>query len=183
MEFLNDLLQNQALMSILKVVARIIIIIVLARVITKVGNKVIERFFARGKDSSQAADKGRVKTLTNLSQNVLHYIINFIAAITILDMFISIMPLLTGAGVLGLAIGFGAQAFVKDVVTGFFILFEEQYDVGDKVQINGVDGVVEELGIRTTILKGESGEKYYLSNGSITQVANFSAEGQKKSEA
>lgn len=180
MDFLNELLKNQALVGIVQVVGRILIIWILAMIITHLGSKAIEKFFHH---REKAGDKSRNQTLTKLCQNLLHYIIYFIAGITILDMFISITPLLTGAGVLGLAIGFGAQAFVKDVVTGFFILFEGQYDVGDKVEINGISGKVEELGIRSTVIHGENGEKYYVSNGTITQVANLSKEAAKQPEA
>jgi small conductance mechanosensitive channel len=87
-------------------------------------------------------------------------------------------PLLAGAGIIGLAVGFGAQTLVKDVIAGFFILLEDQYGVGDIVDINNgsASGVVETLTLRLTGLRGVDGTIYYLSNGSISQVANRSKE-------
>ena len=83
-------------------------------------------------------------------------------------------PLLAGAGVLGLAIGFGAQSLVKDVITGFFIIFEDQFGVGDVIQIDQFKGTVEEIGIRVTRIKSWTGEVHIIPNGNIKQVTNFS---------
>jgi small-conductance mechanosensitive channel len=84
-------------------------------------------------------------------------------------------PLLAGVGIVGLAIGFGAQDLVRDVVTGFFILLEDQYGIGDLVQINGVaSGKVEQLTLRVTGLRDLDGTMHFISNGSITHVANRS---------
>ncbi|MGO4276642.1 mechanosensitive ion channel family protein, partial [Paenibacillus sp. TAF58] len=74
----------------------------------------------------------------------------------------NIGPLLAGAGVLGLAIGFGAQSLVKDVITGFFIIFEDQFGVGDVIQIDSFKGTVEEIGIRVTRIKSWTGEVHII---------------------
>jgi moderate conductance mechanosensitive channel len=82
-------------------------------------------------------------------------------------------PLLAGVGIIGLAVGFGAQNLVRDIVTGFFILFEDQYGVGDVIQINEVaSGKVEQLTLRLTGLRDLDGTMHYISNGTITHVAN-----------
>ena len=82
-------------------------------------------------------------------------------------------PLLAGVGIVGLAVGFGAQNLVRDVITGFFILFEDQYGVGDVVQVNGIaTGKVEQLTLRVTGLRDLDGTLHYLANGNITHVAN-----------
>jgi small conductance mechanosensitive channel len=87
---------------------------------------------------------------------------------------IRLEPILAGAGVVGLAIGFGAQSLVKDVITGFFIIFEDQFAVGDIVQIGTYKGTVEEIGLRVTKLKSWTGEVHFIPNGTINQVTNFS---------
>jgi small conductance mechanosensitive channel len=87
---------------------------------------------------------------------------------------INVTGLLAGAGVLGLAIGFGAQNLVRDVITGFFIIFEDQFSVGDYVRIGQSEGTVEEIGLRTTKLKGINGEIHIFPNGTIIEVVNFS---------
>ncbi len=84
-----------------------------------------------------------------------------------------IRPLLAGAGIAGLAIGFGAQTLVKDVISGLLMLMENQFRVNDVVQINGVGGLVEEINLRTTVLRGLDGTVHIFPNGSIQQVSNM----------
>ena len=81
---------------------------------------------------------------------------------------------MAGAGIVGLAVGFGAQSLVKDIITGFFIVFEDQFAVGDQVQIGQATGRVEEIGLRTTKVKSYTGELHTIPNGSISVVINFS---------
>lgn len=91
------------------------------------------------------------------------------------DLGFNLAPLLAGVGIIGLAVGFGAQNLVRDVVTGFFILFEDQYGVGDIIEINETAaGTVEELTLRVTGLRALDGTLHYISNGNITHVANRS---------
>jgi small conductance mechanosensitive channel len=95
--------------------------------------------------------------------------------ISILDtLSIPTQPILATAGLGGIAIGFGAQSLVRDVFTGFFILFEDQYGVGDYVTINGVTGTVEELGLRITRIRSFNGELHIIPNGEIKAVTNAS---------
>src|SRR5699024_5251174 len=82
--------------------------------------------------------------------------------------------LLAGAGVAGLAIGFGAQNLVRDVISGFFIVFEDQFSIGDYVEVSGAEGTVEEIGLRTTKVQSWTGEQNVIPNGNITQVINYS---------
>lgn len=85
-------------------------------------------------------------------------------------------PILTGAGVVGLAVGFGAQTLIKDVIAGLFLLIENQIRVGDTATINTVTGSVAEVNLRTTVLRAENGALHYFPNGSITALANLSIE-------
>ena len=86
----------------------------------------------------------------------------------------NISGLLASAGVLGLAVGFGAQSLVKDIISGFFIIFEDQFSVGDYVEIGATMGTVEEIGLRTTKISAYGGEIHIIPNGNITQVINYS---------
>jgi small conductance mechanosensitive channel len=110
-----------------------------------------------------------------LLDNILSYVIYFIAFIMILSTIgINVKPLLAGAGIVGLAVGFGAQNLVRDIITGFFIIFEDQFSVGDYVRIGQYEWTVEEIGLRTTKVKSFSGERHVIPNGGITDVTNFS---------
>ena len=110
-----------------------------------------------------------------LLQNVLTYAVYFIAIIMILSaLTINVQAMLAGAGIVGLAVGFGAQSLVKDVITGFFIIFEDQFSVGDYVRIGQFEGTVEEIGLRTSKVKSFTGEINIIPNGSIVEVTNFS---------
>jgi small-conductance mechanosensitive channel len=173
---LESLLFNQETWSTIGMVAlRIAFIILLAVVVVRVGKIIIRRLFKIQVKGPLRQSERREKTLLKLLENALSYVVYFSAILAILSEFIiDIRGLLAGAGVLGLAVGFGAQSLVKDVITGFFILFEDQFSVGDYVKIGTAEGVVEEIGLRTTKIKSFTGEIYILPNGTISQVVNFS---------
>jgi small conductance mechanosensitive channel len=115
----------------------------------------------------------RVETLGSLLASTLAVIIATSALLMILaELRINVLPLLTGAGIAGLAIGFGAQTLVKDVISGFFLILENQVRVGDAVVINGQGGVVEALTLRTVVLRDVSGAVHIFPNGTITTLAN-----------
>jgi small conductance mechanosensitive channel len=154
---------------------RIVLIIVLATLVIRIGKNVTERIFQSKQRGPIRISARREATLKKLIQNMLSYVIYAIAIIMILEtMTIRIGPLLAGAGVAGLAIGFGAQNLVRDIISGFFIIFEDQFSVGDYVTISGVEGTVEEIGLRTTKIQAWTGEQNILPNGDITQVTNYS---------
>lgn len=156
---------------------RIIFIIVLATVVVKVGQFIIRRIFNVKFKGLIRHSERREMTLLKLLENALAYVIYFSAILAILTEFsIDVKGLLAGAGVLGLAVGFGAQSLVKDVISGFFIIFEDQFSVGDYVKIGVTEGVVEEIGLRTTKIKSFTGELSILPNGTISQVVNYSVE-------
>ncbi len=99
----------------------------------------------------------------------------------ILNLFgVDIRPILAGVGVLGLAVGFGAQSLVKDFVSGLFILVENQYSIGDTVKIGSFEGEVIRITMRSTVLRDDGGKTFYISNGLIKDVINLSQ--QKKSQ-
>ena len=120
-------------------------------------------------------DENKRKTLAGLLKSILRYVTYFTAAINILEIVgVKTASLLAAAGIGGLAVGFGAQNLVKDVISGFFIIFEDQYNVGDYVEAAGVAGVVDEVGLRTTRLRDFGGQFHIIPNGEIALVTNHS---------
>ncbi|WP_203248279.1 mechanosensitive ion channel family protein [Sporosarcina beigongshangi] len=154
---------------------KILLIVILSVVVIKIGKMIIRRAFQVKLKSPLRRSERREETLLKLLENTLTYVIYFSAILAILGEFkIDVKGLLAGAGVLGLAVGFGAQSLVKDVITGFFIIFEDQFSVGDYVKIGLAEGIVEEIGLRTTKIKSFTGEVHILPNGIISQVVNYS---------
>lgn len=116
----------------------------------------------------------RTKTLSDMLQNVASLAIIVIALLTVLqELQVNIMPILTGAGILGLAVGFGAQTLVKDIISGFFLILENQVRVGDVAQINGTGGKVEAINLRTIVLRDQGGIVHIFPCGSINTLANL----------
>ncbi|WP_093214498.1 mechanosensitive ion channel family protein [Sediminibacillus albus] len=154
---------------------RILLIVALSGIIIKIGTSLISRIFSKRDHGPFRISERRENTLKKLVQNTLTYVVYFTAFMMILDVLtIPIGALLAGAGVAGLAIGFGTQNLVRDVITGFFIIFEDQFSVGDYIQTSGVEGMVEEIGLRTTKVLSWTGELNIIPNGSINQVTNYS---------
>lgn len=143
-------------------------------IVRPLGTKAIEKSIQKmGKQRNLT--ESRRKTIEKLSVNIFSYALIFILIVMILGaLHINIAPLLAGAGIVGLAIGFGAQGIVSDVVTGFFLLLERQVEVDDYVTAGGYDGVVEEVGIRTTQIRSFDGTLNFVPNRNISGVANHS---------
>ncbi len=124
-------------------------------------------------EKSEEVEK-RVKTLSHIITGISITIIAITATFMVLDeLGINIVPLLASFGILGVAIGFGAQSLFKDLIAGFFILAESQYNVGDVIKIANVWGVVEEINIRRTVLKDLDGVIHVIPNGEITVASNY----------
>jgi len=156
-------------------VIRIIGILILTQLVLTFGSNVIEHLFRRDETKEQFLDERRSRTLGSLLKSVLRYGVYFIAGVMILDnLGIRTGSILAGAGIIGLAVGFGAQNLVRDVITGFFIIFEDQYSVGDFVTVAGVTGTVENLGLRTTKIREWTGQLHIIPNGEVGSVTNFS---------
>lgn len=155
------------------VALKILLILFVASIIYKVGKALINRFFDAQIQARLGMDARKINTLRALSQSVLKYVVYFIAALTVLGQFVDTTSILATAGIGGLAIGFGAQNLVKDVISGFFILFEDQYAVGDFVTIGDTTGTVEEIGLRITKVRGFKGDLTIIPNGQILKVVNY----------
>jgi small-conductance mechanosensitive channel len=144
-------------------------------VVFRLINRVFGLRFARGASPDATARAARVRALQTVLRSATGFVLGLVAAIMLLQAAgINIAPLLMSASVAGLAVGFGAQRLVRDVIAGFFILMEDQYGVGDYVTIGAVTGTVEELGMRITRLRDADGKLYILPNGDIAQVCNHS---------
>ena len=116
----------------------------------------------------------QVRTLASVITSVGVFVILFVAALELLPLFgFELGPLLASAGVAGIAIGFGAQTLVKDFINGFYILLDNQYDIGDKVSIAGVKGVVEDMSLRRTTLRDDDVTVHVVPNSQITIVSNL----------
>lgn len=178
-KILNDLKEkamNEDLwLSLGEGALKIIAIFILSGIFIKVGKVMIENVFKVRTRSPLRVSERREATLLKLLQNILTYVVYFIAFMMILStLTIDVSAMLAGAGIVGLAVGFGAQNLVRDIITGFFIIFEDQFSVGDFVRIGQFEGTVEEIGLRTTKIKTWTGELHILPNGNITEVTNFS---------
>lgn len=157
--------------SVLKIIA----ILIITGLLIRIGKIAIRNFFKVRTRGPLRITERREATLMKLLENVLTYVVYFIAIMMILSaLTINVQAMLAGAGIVGLAVGFGAQSLVKDIITGFFIIFEDQFSVGDYVRIGQFEGTVEEIGLRTTKIKSFTGEINILPNGSIVEVTNFS---------
>ncbi|HUK34490.1 MAG TPA: mechanosensitive ion channel domain-containing protein [Vicinamibacterales bacterium] len=117
----------------------------------------------------------RATTITGLLQSLVTVAIGFVAVMMLLqELSVDIRPILAGAGIAGLAIGFGAQNLVRDVISGFFLILEDQVRVGDIAKINGVGGTVEQINLRTIVLRDGEGAVQVFPNGTIATLANMS---------
>lgn len=159
--------------KILKVTFDIIKILVIAFIGIKIGDILISRFYKLQTKGKIQLPERKIGTLMSLTKNILRYVIYFIAAASILKIFnIEMTSILAVAGIGSLAIGFGAQNLVKDVISGFFIIFEDQFGVGDYITINNFSGLVEEVGLRISKIRDFSGDLHIIPNGEIKTVTN-----------
>lgn len=157
-------------------IAKIVIFFVVVRAIAyRLVDRVLNAFCNRERGGPTPVNTARVRTLGSLIKSTISYVLIFISGVMFLRVFdVDIAPVLTAAGVVGLAVGFGAQKLVRDIISGFFIVLENQYAVGDYITIGAVTGTVVELGMRTTQLRDDVGKLVIIANGDITLVTNHS---------
>lgn len=158
--------------NIIGVTIKIIIVIILTWILMKARGRLSKRIF-----SATKMDIQKQNTLSSIFLSFSKYIILIISGLIILEYLgVKTAPILASAGVLGVAIGFGAQNLVKDIISGFFILFEDWMQVGDYVQIGEISGTIEEIGLRSTVIREFSGKQVHLLNSSIRELVNFNRE-------
>jgi len=153
---------------------RIALILVLAFLGLRLFKVIVQKMVAfQSKRPSQAVRAQQIQTLAGVINSIGVFLIVFVSGLEVLqELDINLAPLLASAGIAGLAIGFGAQTLVKDVINGFFILLENQYDLGDVVRIAGVKGTVEAMSMRTTTLRDDDGTIHVVPNSEIHIVSN-----------
>src|SRR5437016_6778900 len=156
---------------------KLLVILVLAFILVRLLGLITRKIVALSEKTPAhgAVRSQQVRTVVGVVSSVGVFLIVFIAGMTLLkDVFlINIEPLLASAGIAGLAIGFGAQTLVKDVINGFFILLEDQYHLGDVVQIAGVKGTVEDMTLRRTALRDGDGSLHFIPNSEIKVVSDL----------
>lgn len=158
--------------------ARLLLLLLLALAATRFAGSVIRRAeleIAEGADAGADERRKRAQTVGATAQRFFSILIWTAAVLMALrELDIDITPLLTGAGIIGLAVGFGAQTLVKDIISGLFLIAEDQVRIGDVVQINGIGGTVEEINLRTIVLRDLEGVVHTITNGEINTLANKS---------
>jgi moderate conductance mechanosensitive channel len=161
--------------SVLNILLYIIVLLIIARVAYSLLIYLLRRMLVERKGKLLLDDR-KANTLFSLLRSMAFYLITFSVVLQILKRLFNFDTgtLLASASVLGVALGFGSQSLVKDMIGGFFILFENQFSVGDYVKIGEFLGTVEETGIRTTRIRAWGGELHIIPNGSISAVTNFS---------
>ena len=162
---------------IVKVVLILVLAMVVQRVVAQSVTQVLKIANARERGEDKEEFKQRIETISYVLAATLGFIIWAIAGFTILsELGINVAPILTGAGIVGLAVGFGAQNMVRDMISGLFILIENQYTKGDVVRIAGLEGLVEEVNLRRTVLRDLDGVVHSIPNGEIKTASNLTQE-------
>lgn len=168
-DILVDLGVGIALSNIILGILSILIWIIVGLILNFIIKKVIFRVIKASKNNSRSL------TIGKLLNSVVRYVLWFIIGVSILgELNVDIAPFIATAGVLGLAIGFGAQEIVRDFISGFFIIFEGTFNVDEIVEIGGFKGKVLSLGLRTTSIENWKGEVKIINNGDINSIINFS---------
>jgi small conductance mechanosensitive channel len=176
---LRELFENwrtDALAFLRQDAPKIVFILIVAAVLIRLLKSVTARLVAytRNQELPTGVRAQQLRTMASVINSVGTFVIVFLALMQILPVLgINMGPLLASAGIAGLAIGFGAQTLVKDVINGFFILFENQYDLGDVVKIGGVAGTVESMTLRRTVLRDMDGTLHTIPNSEIKIVSNL----------
>ncbi len=151
---------------------KIILIIVFSILIAKAGKIIIRKFFEKQKNLKFKMSDKKLDTMSTLIASVFKYVIYIWAILMILSDVLNLKSVLAAAGVGGVAIGLGAQSLIKDTISGFFILLEDQFAVGDLITIDTMSGTVEHMELRVTRLKSFNGDTYIIPNGEIKRVTN-----------
>ena len=151
---------------------KVAIVIILALAARLVLLRAVDRLTKRALSSSSRSDQ-RAATVSRLLHGTISSTVWIIALITVLAIVgINVGPLLASAGILGVALGFGAQALVKDYISGIFLILEDQFGLGDEVEIGAIRGTVEDVALRVTQVRDGEGRLWYIRNGEILNVAN-----------
>ena len=171
--------KNTAVPPALRVFLILFIAWLATRLLRHVTPPLVRRFLARRTDAPEQEEETqkRTRTLEGVIWGTFNAVIVTIAFLVILtELGINVAPILAGAGIVGIAVGFGAQTLIRDLIGGFFIIMEDQYRVGDVARIGGVAGLVEEINLRRTILRDLDFIVHVIPNGEVRIASNFTKE-------
>ena len=161
----------ESVISLLVKIGLCILVIIIAAVLIKVFKKAVKKLIY----SHNRFSERKARTLNTVCASVIKYVMYFFVVCEILSLFgINIMSFIAVAGVGSIAIAFGAQSLMQDIITGMFILIEDQFAVGDRITVEGYSGIVEGIGIRTTRIRSADGDLFIIPNGQVTIVTNMS---------
>ncbi|MEK6768663.1 MAG: mechanosensitive ion channel domain-containing protein [Gemmatimonadota bacterium] len=164
---------DDLLVALLEVAVILGFALLSSRILKRVARRIVQRA-DDGDPNTLTEREQRAQTFAQLLAYTGNIVIGLAAVLGILNIFIDIGPILAGAGVVGLAVAVGGQTIVRDFITGFFLLTEQQFAVGDRVRIGTVEGVVHRITLRMVVLRGDDGALHYVANGSISAVSNLS---------
>jgi moderate conductance mechanosensitive channel len=170
--------REQVLAWVVRTGLRMALIALAAYMVIRIGSAAARRFeteMSAGSGLDVIERTKRAQTLGRILQKTLSIVVVIIAGLMVLrELELDITPVLTGAGIVGLAVGFGAQTLVRDIISGFFLILEDQVRVGDVAVVNGTGGLVEAINLRTIVLRDEQGTVHVFPNGEIKTLANMS---------
>ncbi len=170
---------QQIIINIGSKIIEIILFILLFWVIDRLGKRLVHHLFISNASTSDTANN-RISTIFTLTLNIYHYVIMFFGIYAVLSVLgVPVGTLIASAGIFSVALGLGAQGFVSDIVTGFFILLEDQIDVGDSVKIETIEGTVTAIGLRTTQVTSPDGTLNFIPNRKILIISNQSRNGMR----
>lgn len=173
MEFGKFNISKESLYNLGTSIIQIILIFICMYLTIKIGNAIIKRYVSRQKNFKFSLDEKKAKTVGAILKSVLKYSVYFVGLMGIVETLLGGVGI-TFAGIGGVAIGLGAQSLIKDVINGFFILFENQFNVGDYITIDDKSGIVESIELRVTKIRDFNGDIYMVPNGLINKVTNHS---------
>ena len=154
---------------------KILLILIVALVVIRIVHTLTRGMVAlRARHLPPGIRGQQIQTLASVINSIASFVVWFLVGLTVLDRVgINLGPLLASAGIAGLAIGFGAQTLVKDFINGFFVLLEDQYNIGDGVRLAGVKGTVEDMSLRRTVLRDDDGTVHVIPNSQVQIVSNM----------
>ncbi|MGX7201125.1 mechanosensitive ion channel protein MscS [Enterococcus plantarum] len=174
--FWNGINWDQIIATLIEKTIYLLFLILLFAFLNRIGKALIDKTYGNY-SKKQSFSESRLKTLHTLINNAFQYTLFFFFVYSLLTVVgVPVGSLLAGAGIAGVAIGLGAQGFMNDIITGFFIILEQQMDVGDYVRLTalGIEGTVTAVGLRTTQMKALDGTIHFIPNRNITTISNLS---------
>lgn len=175
LNIMSDKIMPWLLSNGIKIVVIAVVAYLLNVILSRIIIRTVRIAVVRDEMMSEEAEKKREDTLIHIFNGALRIILVIVALMMILqEAGIKIGPILAGAGIVGVAVGFGGQYLIKDIITGLFMILENQYRIGDVVTIDGTSGLVQDISLRKTTLRDLDGTVHHINHGSITLVSNQS---------